>query len=242
MKRRLVTCLLAILLFAAAYAFADDTFDIIRQGSKGESVVRIQERLIDLGYYTYKTTGSYQTVTRSAVVQYQVASGLMSDGTIGLETYRSLFERTAVRSPFHATVPLTYTLPSSTVLRGTAQRWEVVKEHLSAGASYVIKSAVTGESVILYFSGGDNHAEFTMPPQNGTENTQIWKVMQNWLGSNSSYYKYPVVIEIEDQSIAASIQWDGEYSVCLYTTGSTSHVFNLPDPDHDAMIRMASGS
>lgn len=242
MKRRFVFYLLVIFLLAAAYSAADEAFEIIRQGSKGEPVVRIQERLIDLGYYTYKTTGSYQTVTRSAVIQYQVASGLMSDGTIGLETYQNLFERTAVRAPFHATVPLTYTMPSTTQLRGTAQRWEVVKEHLSSGTSYVIKSAATGESVTLYFSGGENHAEFIMPSRNGTVNMQIWSTMEKWLGTGNSYYKYPVIIEIGDQSVAASIQWDGEYSVCLYTTGSTSHVFNLPDPDHEAMIRIASGS
>lgn len=238
----LVIVLTAIFLFAAAYSAGDESFEIIRQGSKGESVVRIQERLIDLGYYTYKTTGSYQTVTRSAVIQYQVTAGLMSDGTIGMETYQTLFERTAVRAPFRATVSLTYAMPSATVLRGTAQRWEIVKEHLTAGASYVIKSAATGESVTLYYAGGENHAEFTMPPQTGAQNAEIWKTMQKWLGTTNSFYKYPVVIEIEDQSIAASIQWDGAYHVCLYTTGSTSHIFNLPDPDHEAMIRMAAGS
>ncbi len=241
MKHRLIVCILTVIFFAAGHSIADQPFEIIRQGSKGESVVRIQERLIDLGYYTYKTTGSYQTVTRSAVVQYQIESGLMSDGTIGMETYESLFKRAAIRAPFRATVSLTYTMPSSTMLRGTAQRWEIVKGNLIEGAPYTIRSVVTGETVLLYFSGGDNHAEFSMPPQNGISNSQIWKTIQSWLGTTDSYYKYPVLIEIGDQNVAASIQWDAHNLIHLFTTGSTSGIFNLPDPDHEAMIRMASG-
>ncbi len=241
MKRRFIICLLAVVFCLAGHSIADQPFEIIRQGSKGESVVRIQERLIDLGYYTYKTTGSYQTVTRSAVVQYQAESGLMNDGTIGMESYETLFKRSAIRAPFRATISLTYTMPSTCVLRGTAQRWEIVKDNLIEGISYTIRSVVTGETVSLSFSGGDNHAEFSMPSPNGIANLQIWKTMQAWLGTTNSYYKYPVIIEIGDQNVAASIQWDADYSVHLFTTGSTSGIFNLPDPDHEAMIRMASG-
>lgn len=241
MRHRLIICILAVIFLTAGHSIADQPFEIIRQGSKGESVVRIQERLIDLGYYTYKTTGSYQTVTRSAIVQYQVESGLMSDGTIGMETYESLFKRSAVRAPFRATISLTYTMPTTSMIRGTAQRWEIVKDNLIEGAPYTIRSTVTGETVSLFFSGGDNHAVFSMPPQNGNSNSQIWKTMQSWLGTTNSYYKYPVIIEIGDQNVAASIQWDANYSIHLFTTGSTSGIFNLPDPDHEAMIRMASG-
>ena len=79
MKRVWTAVLLAGLLLFAATGAADGTFEIIRQGSKGERVVRIQERLFDLGYYTYKPTGSYQTVTRSSVMRYQAESGLMND-------------------------------------------------------------------------------------------------------------------------------------------------------------------
>ena len=75
MKRIWVLLLCGLLL--AAGVTAGDEFEIIRQGSKGERVVRIQERLFDLGFYTYKPTGSYQTVTRSAVMRYQAESGLM---------------------------------------------------------------------------------------------------------------------------------------------------------------------
>ncbi len=240
MKRILILVLLIALLTVSANTSGDESFEIIRQGSKGEPVVRVQERLLDLGYYTYKMTGSYQTVTRSAVIAYQVASGLMSDGTIGEESYRQLFLRTAVRAPFRAIVPLTYTAQSGTFRRGTAQRWEVVREHLIAGTSYTLTNATTGESVSLLYNGGENHAEFSVPMRWTVPDAATVRLLQSWLGSTNSFYKCAVLLHLDDQTIAASIQWNGENAVCLYVTGSTSHIFGLPDPDHEAMIRKAT--
>lgn len=240
MKRILILLLLIALLTVSASTLGDESFEIIRQGSKGEPVVRVQERLLDLGYYAYKLTGSYQTVTRSAVISYQVASGLMSDGTIGEESYRELFLRSAVRAPFRATIPLTYTAQSGSFRRGTAQRWEVVREHLLAGTSYTITNAATGESVSLLYNGGENHAEFTIPSRWAVPDAATVKLLQSWLGSTNSYYKCAVLLQLEDQSIAASIQWNAESAICLYVTGSTSHIFGLPDPDHEAMIQKAA--
>lgn len=214
-------------------------FEVIRQGSKGESVVRVQERLADLGYYTYKPTGSYQTVTRNAVLAYQDSAGLKRDGTIGEESYYALFSRTAVRSPFHAAVPLTYTAQSQSIRRGTAQVWEIVKEHLTPESSYKIINVATGESVSLIYKGGENHAEFVIPKRQNAYDPDITGKLQSWLGKTDSYYKCAVLLQVKDQQIASSIQWRGNHAICLYTTGSRSHVYGLPDPDHEAMILRA---
>ncbi len=226
MKRIFAALALAVLLLFGSVSAEEEPFEIIRQGAKGETVVRIQERLFDLGYYTYKPTGSYQTVTRSAVVAYQVASGLMSDGTIGKESLSALFAHNAVRAPFHAYVPLTYTAQSGTLSRGIAQRWEIVKQQL-----------VEGETCSMVFQGGENHADFAVPTRGTLRDATTQRMLAAWLGETNSFYKCAVLLTLDGQPVAASIQWNGDDAICLYVAGSTSHIFGLPDPDHEAMLQ-----
>ena len=237
--KRIAVLLLAV--WASVFfmtAAADDTTEseIIRQGAKGEAVVRIQMRLFDLGYYTYKPTGSYQTVTKSAVSAYQIESGLMSDGSIGPESLRALFSRGAVRAPFHAAVPLTYTAQSGTFAYGVAAEWDEIKPLLVPEQEYTITNATTGETCALIFQGGENHADFSIPIRWNTPDPTLVKTLSGWLGDANSFYKCAVLLTVNNRPIAASIQWNGIDAVCLYVTGSTSHVFGLPDADHDAMI------
>ena len=139
MKRLLLVLLACSMLLISGVSFGDDSLMV--QGDKGEEVVRVQMRLFDLGFYTYKPTGSFQTVTRSAVVAYQVASGLMSDGSIGAETMQSLFSRGAKRVDFHAEVPLTFTAQGAITQRGNAMTWDELKARLTPETVYTVRNA-----------------------------------------------------------------------------------------------------
>lgn len=238
--KRVLLILTAILLFCSvSTGFGED--ELIKQGSKGEDVVRIQMRLFDLGYYTYKPTGSFQTVTRSAVVAYQVASGIMSDGTIGPESMQALFSRTAKRVEFHAEIPLTFTAQGIITQKGSATSWQTVKEQLIAGESYRIRNAATGEDVTLIFDGGEGHAELSLPTP-VRDRQQASDLLTKWLGSSDSFYKCAVLLELNGQWIAASLQWDGAAHACLYLKDSVSHVMGLSDVEHAANIRRVSNN
>ncbi|MBR0081533.1 MAG: peptidoglycan-binding protein [Clostridia bacterium] len=239
--KRLILIGLFCILFCTVTA-ADDSFELLKNGSEGEPVVRVQERLFDLGYYTYKPTGSYYTVTRSAVMDYQSESGLGADGTIGEETYRALFSDTAVRKPFRAVISLGYTAQGANLRRGTAQRWEIVKTLLEEGNTYSITNAYTGESCTLLYEGGENHAEFSVPARGKAYDATTLKLLGAWLGQTNSYYKCGVLLSVGNQTIAASIQWNGAGHVCLYTVGSASHVFGIPDAEHDATVARVAGN
>ncbi len=236
MKRVFLILLALAMLAAAGVGEADE---LMQQGSKGEEVVRVQMRLFDLGFYTYKPTGSYQTVTRSAVVAYQAASGIMSDGSIGSETLRALFSRGAKRVDFHAEIPLSFTAQGAITQKGNAMPWDELKGKLTEGAAYTVRNAATGEDVRLLFSGGEQHAELTLPVPL-SERTASQTLLERWLGASNSFYKCAALLELDGQWIAASMQWDGENRVCLYVTGSRSHVHNLPDAEHDANVKKAT--
>ena len=233
MKRMLLLLLACVMLLSAGTGAADE---LMQQGAKGEEVVRIQTRLFDLGFYTYKPTGSYQTVTRSAVVAYQAASGIMSDGSIGDETMRALFSRAAKRVDFHAEVPLTFIAQGAITQKGNAMTWDELKPRLAEGATYTVRNAATGEDVSLVFSSGENHAELTLPTA-ANDRQRASNLLAKWLGESNSFYKCAVLLELDGQWIAASIQWDGISHVCLYVTGSRSNVLGFSDTEHDANIR-----
>lgn len=62
------------------------------QGSKGNYVCIAQDNLNTLGYRTGGLDGIYGSQTYNAVKQYQTDKGIIADGVIGCETWRSLQE------------------------------------------------------------------------------------------------------------------------------------------------------
>ena len=76
---RVLLCFLCFVLLLPAAASAE----LITSGSSGEAVYRLQQRLLDLGYFNYKPTGSYGSMTRNAVIAFQQYNDLAADGAAG---------------------------------------------------------------------------------------------------------------------------------------------------------------
>ena len=67
-------------------------YTLLRKGSKGEEVRKLQTRLKELGYLTGNIDGSYGNATRSAVLRFQKANHLSADGEAGKATLTILYE------------------------------------------------------------------------------------------------------------------------------------------------------
>ncbi len=61
-----------------------------RQGSSGEQVRTIQDKLKRWGYYDGEVDGVFGSQTRAAVVKFQRKNGLAADGVVGANTLRAL--------------------------------------------------------------------------------------------------------------------------------------------------------
>ncbi len=72
----------------------------LEYGSSGDLVVRLQDRLRELGFYDAKSSGGYYKITQSAVRAFQSHNGLSADGVAGRQTQEMLFSDAAV--PAHA--------------------------------------------------------------------------------------------------------------------------------------------
>lgn len=68
---------------------------LLKNGSEGEDVIRLQNRLKELGYYTSTVDGQYGAGTRSAVMQFQQQHGLDDDGVAGPDTVNMLYSAQA---------------------------------------------------------------------------------------------------------------------------------------------------
>ena len=68
----------------------------LHNGSQGEKVWKLQERLRDLGYYTGEVDGQFGPGTRDAVVAFQKRNRLDADGLAGEETQKVLYSEEAV--------------------------------------------------------------------------------------------------------------------------------------------------
>ena len=68
-------------------------------GSKGDEVRKIQERLKVLGLYAGPVDGASGGGSQSAVKAFQTKEGLTGDGTVGPETWRTLFQEEVTQLP-----------------------------------------------------------------------------------------------------------------------------------------------
>jgi len=64
---------------------------ILRTGSQGEEVKRLQQRLLELGFYTGLVDGQFGQGTAEAVKLFQAQHGLTADGLAGNDTRSLLF-------------------------------------------------------------------------------------------------------------------------------------------------------
>ena len=63
---------------------------ILRQGSKGNAVIELQQVLQIKGFYTGKIDGDFGAGTANAVLKFQKANGLTTDGVVGNATWAKI--------------------------------------------------------------------------------------------------------------------------------------------------------
>lgn len=70
--------------------FAPERQPVLRQGDRGDAVIRLQARLTQLGYPAGATQGVFDANVRASVVAYQNHRGLDDDGIVGRATWTAL--------------------------------------------------------------------------------------------------------------------------------------------------------
>ena len=76
----------------------DETYLLLKQGSIGIEVRRLQARLLEMGFYSGGVDGLYGQTTVDAVRAFQRANGLSADGQAGQKTQERLYSSAAKAS------------------------------------------------------------------------------------------------------------------------------------------------
>ena len=244
-KKRLLIFVLCLLLLLPLGAQG-----LITLNTANQDVLMVQQRLLDLHYFSFKATGNYGGMTRNAVINFQSENGLVSDGTVGKETLDVLFSATAVRAPIIASIPIGPNLPAGQapdVFGSIEGDWFAdVDPQMQLGVPYAITDIITGKSYNITRVGGVNHAQVE------TASSDDHAIFLETFGGEYNWSKRPVVVTIGTVRHAASIQGfpagadslEGngmEGSCSLYFSGSLSDISALPDVEHRTAILKASG-
>lgn len=235
------TAVLTALVLAAAllpHAFAADRdIDLPSSGDRTEEITRVQNRLFDLGYYTYKPTGSFGSVTSRAIALFQGMIGEEQTGELTRAQWDILFSDAAPLRQFIATVPILFKGQGEYFsVTGEAIPWDTVKEQLVPGSAYTLINCATGDSCQVTFESGTGHGDFYIA-ESSVEKYHI----SQWLGTANSFYKIACVMKVGEKNAACSVQWNGEQRLCVFFRGSSSHVGNLKDVEHESLIDKAAG-
>ena len=112
---------------------------VMQNGTRGLAVKRLQERLMELGYYTCSADAVYDADDIAAVREFQRKNGLKIDGIAGLETQLRLYSDAALPATKAA-------LPTATPLV-----WNVTpvpqSQSTATSPQQTLKSGSKGESV-----------------------------------------------------------------------------------------------
>lgn len=74
-------------------AYAASSTEILSSGDTSQSVVELQQALMQKGYFESEITGYFGPETQSAVIEYQQDNGLVADGKVGPETGDLIFDQ-----------------------------------------------------------------------------------------------------------------------------------------------------
>ncbi len=83
---------------ASGTAGGTTTYATLKEGMKSAAVTTMQKKLKTLGYLSASATGFYGTATKAAVIAFQKANGLKSDGVAGSGTLTTLYSDNPVSS------------------------------------------------------------------------------------------------------------------------------------------------
>lgn len=118
-KRLFALFITALLACNALFAYAEEQntpapvytgdYEVLSYGSRGSDVIRLQKKLIALGYLKGEADGIYGRDTEKAVGDFQYMHALKRDGAAGVKTLRLLYESEAL-----STMPPSGRLPSVT--------------------------------------------------------------------------------------------------------------------------------
>lgn len=163
---------------------------LLKKGSKGNEVQKIQMALKDLGFFNYsEATGYFGKITVKSVRKFQYKNGLEVDGIVGKNTWNALQEQIDMDDLLD---------DYATELYGALDWFENVQYIWPRNANAKITDVETGRSFSLKRTFGTNHAD--VEPLTKIDAKTIKSIWGGW-----SWERRAVVVEVDGILLAGSM-------------------------------------
>lgn len=167
------------MLFVTSITFAD----VIKNGSVGEDVTKLQSELKKKGYFTVGVTGHFGSITEDAVKRFQAENNLTVDGLAGEQTMKALFGAKWTSSKKIELLDW----------------WSEASKIFKIGMAAKVTDVKTGKTFNIVRTYGGNHADCE------AKTTADSKMIKEIWGGSWSWERRGVIIEVDGRRIAASI-------------------------------------
>ncbi|MFH1879759.1 MAG: peptidoglycan-binding protein, partial [Bacillota bacterium] len=213
-----------------------------KEGNSGTKVIKLQQALYLLGYYTGVIDGDYGAKTTAAVARFQKNRGMHDDGVAGTSTIRVLFGGTETKNAS--------TSPSSSATKTyktLTLDWflDNVSSVIPKNARFTVKDVRTGKTFTAIRWSGTNHLDAEPA---AADDTAAFKSIYR---GTWSWDRRPILILYKGKVYAASMNgmphgtttiadndFDGHF--CIHFKNSKTHETNQIDSEHQAAVTVAS--
>lgn len=233
------------------------SYTALQLGSTGTAVLNLQTRLAQMGYLTStNVTGIYDTMTQTAVRNYQQNNGLTPDGVATPTVQHMLF---GTVEPGTATVPGNNgsSVNGVVLYRPELIDWNTggIQDIFYKGCVAIVTDVKTGISFqVKRWSGGDHADVEPLTAADTAAMCRIYGVSKAQdINDKNLYQRHPVLVTIGTRSFAASMygvphnypdgdtipnnNFNGQF--CLHFVNSRIHKSNKVDADHQKAIMYA---
>ncbi|MBF8982432.1 peptidoglycan-binding protein [Lutibacter sp. B2] len=241
-KKKIITAMISLSLLIqpimTTNVYANATYTSVKtlkNEMRGQSVVDLQNKLKEVGYFSGNSTGYFGSITQASVKKFQRDHNLVADGIAGRQTFSILNSKNG---------------QTTEVSRGTSSgiyEWTWFKKItniIPRGTVYKVTDVKTGKQFYVKRTYGTNHADSETLTK---EDTNVMKGLYN---NRWSWERRPIVVEVNGLKIPASMagmphgthfirdnNMYGHFDVHFLL--SKTHGSNKVDPKHQNAIKIA---
>ncbi|MDD3212677.1 MAG: peptidoglycan-binding protein [Eubacteriales bacterium] len=217
-----------------------------KEGDSGSNVVKVQQALELLGYYSGTIDGDYGAKTVSAVKRFQKNRGMNEDGIAGSSTIRVLFGTSSSSSSSSSSTKKSSSSSDTTYVTETLDWFaDDVTNVIPKKAVFTIKDVYTGKTFKAKRWSGYNHLDAEPLTAEDTA------TMKSIYGGSWSWNRRPILILYRGHVYAASMNgmphgtttisdndFDGHF--CIHFKNSKTHGTDKVDEAHQKAVSTAS--
>lgn len=231
-KKTIATSFIILFATTSNNIVAHANFDPDDQGN----IYTVQSRLRELGYFNYRPTATFGEMTKSILNTFRAKNSIGTSSLLDETTYNKLFENTAIRK----SIPDNISLPigpqsGNNIQGGSAKSFSDINNSFKVGDTVTIYDYITGNSITVKRTGGENHIVAELSGSNTNDLKAIF-------GNTFTWEKRSAVAIINNERVAAAIsvfQNDSGVKVLVYFTGSASDISGTLDVEYAAKILQA---